>query len=89
LGGWPQAKGHPPEQFWRTLVANRGKDGKNPPVYYSRACEDSFKKGGFHYAPVSQQENASRLSRGSQYWREGVKVAPCAYLDHIKQTANR
>ncbi|KAH7063858.1 heterokaryon incompatibility protein-domain-containing protein [Paraphoma chrysanthemicola] len=52
LGGWEGAKGHPPEPFWRTLVANRGKDGKNPPVYYSRACEESFKKGGLESGAV-------------------------------------
>ena len=36
----------PPDHFWRTLVADRGRDGKNPPVYYSRACQESFRKGG-------------------------------------------
>lgn len=35
----------PPEHFWRTLVADRGGDGKNPPVYYARACQESFRKG--------------------------------------------
>jgi hypothetical protein len=35
----------PPEHFWRTLVADRGSDGKNPPVYYARACQESFRKG--------------------------------------------
>lgn len=49
---WQDAKGHPPDAFWRTLVANRGKDGKNPPVYYSRACQESFKKGGLESGAV-------------------------------------
>jgi hypothetical protein len=52
LGGWHGAHGQPPDGFWRTLVANRGKDGKNPPVYYSRACEESFKKGGLESGAV-------------------------------------
>jgi hypothetical protein len=52
LGGWPDAQGRPPDAFWRTLVADRGKDGKNPPGYYSRACEESFKKGGFESGAV-------------------------------------
>jgi len=43
---WEQMEGTPPEHFWRTLVADRGSDGKNPPVYYSRACQESFRKGG-------------------------------------------
>ncbi|KAJ4363395.1 hypothetical protein N0V83_009688 [Neocucurbitaria cava] len=52
LARWETAKGHPPDAFWRTLVANRGRDGKNPPVYYSRACEESFKKGGLESGSV-------------------------------------
>lgn len=52
LARWEITKGHPPDEFWRTLVANRGKDGKNPPVYYSRACEESFKKGGVESGAV-------------------------------------
>lgn len=35
-----------PEEFWRTLVADRGKDGRNPPVYYAKACKESVSKGG-------------------------------------------
>lgn len=46
FAGWEQMEGTPPEHFWRTLVADRGSDGKNPPVYYSRACQESFRKGG-------------------------------------------
>jgi hypothetical protein len=45
--GWHKApKTPPPDAFWRTLVADRGRDGRNPPVYYSRACQESFLKGG-------------------------------------------
>ena len=50
LSGWTDADSDspsdPPDVFWRTLVADRGKDGRNPPVYYARACKESFKKGG-------------------------------------------
>ena len=46
FAGWKSIDGTPPEHFWRTLVADRGSDGKNPPVYYSRACQESFRKGG-------------------------------------------
>ena len=35
----------PPDAFWRTLVANRGHDGKKPPRYYSHACREIFKAG--------------------------------------------
>ncbi|KAI4664453.1 uncharacterized protein J4E88_010705 [Alternaria novae-zelandiae] len=52
LAHWEDARGHPPEAFWRTLVANRGKDGKSPPVYYSRACQVAFRKGGIKSGAV-------------------------------------
>ncbi|KAF2735691.1 HET-domain-containing protein, partial [Polyplosphaeria fusca] len=53
MGGWPDATGPPPDDFWRTLVADRGRDGKNPPFYYSRACEESFRKGAFASGAVN------------------------------------
>lgn len=42
LGGWPSPD-HPlpkkvPEKLWRTLVADRGPDGRNPPGWYHKAC---------------------------------------------------
>ncbi|KAJ4300998.1 hypothetical protein N0V90_003087 [Kalmusia sp. IMI 367209] len=33
------------DEFWRTLVADRGQSGRNPPAYYARAFEMSLKKG--------------------------------------------
>ncbi|KAI8635266.1 hypothetical protein F5Y19DRAFT_5621 [Xylariaceae sp. FL1651] len=48
IGGWDDApETVPPESFWRTLVADRGKDGKNPPLYYATACQQAFMNGGF------------------------------------------
>ena len=35
-------KEDPPEDFWRTLVADRGPNGENPPPYYRRACKECF-----------------------------------------------
>jgi hypothetical protein len=53
IAGWPVVeKDEPPDAFWRTLVANRGKDGKSPPVYYARACKESFSKGGYRGGAV-------------------------------------
>lgn len=42
----------PPAEFWRTLVADRGKDHRNPPYYFATACKESFKKGGFRGGSV-------------------------------------
>lgn len=52
-GGWDDVNLDPPNPFWRTLVANRGHDGGNPPVYYSTACRISFARGGFSSGSVS------------------------------------
>ena len=43
----------PPDAFWRTLVANRGSDGGKPPGYYSRACQETFLKGGLRSGSVN------------------------------------
>lgn len=71
LAGWPGAQGNPPDEFWRTLVANRGKDGKNPPVYYSRACRESFTKGGYIGGAVNTTDliNYERNSVVAQFCR--------------------
>ncbi|KAK4230009.1 heterokaryon incompatibility protein-domain-containing protein [Podospora fimiseda] len=39
-------KSDPPAEFWRTVVADRGKDNRNLPYYYATACKESVKKGG-------------------------------------------
>jgi hypothetical protein len=42
MGGWDESDGQVlervPEKLWRTLVADRGPDGTNPPSWYHRAC---------------------------------------------------
>jgi hypothetical protein len=62
----------PPDAFWRTLVADRGRDpGRNPPVYYSRACQESFAKGGLASGSVSTSDliNNERCSVVAQFCR--------------------
>jgi len=45
VAGWHDPKNKdPPEEFWRTLVADRGPNGQNPPPYYRRACWESIMK---------------------------------------------
>jgi hypothetical protein len=43
VGGWYNTDEYPPEKFWRTLVADRGHSGRNPPTYFPRACKESMK----------------------------------------------
>ena len=38
-GGWTDMSALPPDEFWRTLVADRGPGGVNPPTFYPRACK--------------------------------------------------
>ncbi len=44
-GGWLNFDKDPPEEFWRTVVANRGPGGRNPQTFYPTACREAFKKG--------------------------------------------
>ncbi|RYN91971.1 hypothetical protein AA0120_g5639 [Alternaria tenuissima] len=47
LGGWESPYDNdPPGELWRTLVADRGNDNRNPPNYYARACRESVSRGG-------------------------------------------
>ena len=41
--GWTDVGDNPPEEFWRTLVADRGHGGRNPPTYFPRACKESMR----------------------------------------------
>ncbi|KAH8650825.1 heterokaryon incompatibility protein-domain-containing protein [Tricladium varicosporioides] len=45
-----------PEEFWRTLVADRGKDERNPPMYYAKACKESITKGGYQSGMVNTSD---------------------------------
>ncbi|OCL14441.1 HET-domain-containing protein [Glonium stellatum] len=76
-GGWHDAPNtDPPHEFWRTLVGDRGQDGKNPPVYYSRACKESFSKGGLSSGSVSTTDliNNERCSVVAQFCRRVQSV---------------
>ena len=50
LSGWDKDRDefstkHRFNEFWRTLVADRSTDGRNPPTYYARACKMSLRRG--------------------------------------------
>ena len=75
--GWRNAPdSDPPDDFWRTLVADRGRDGRNPPVYYSRACKESFFKGGLSSGRVDTTDLISneRCSVVAQFCRRVQSV---------------
>lgn len=43
-GGWTDRSALPPDSFWRTLVADRGTNGLNPPAFYPHACKSALNK---------------------------------------------
>jgi len=74
LAGWHDptaAETDVPEEFWRTLVADRGKDERNPPMYYAKACKESITKGGIQSGAVNTANliNNERNSIVAQFCR--------------------
>ena len=53
----PDSLGKTPEQFWRTLVGDRGPDGASPPSWYGRACEHAFKHDNASHVDTNQLIN--------------------------------
>ena len=48
VAGWDEGAQkieEPPEEFWRTLLANRGTEGQYPQPFYSIACREAFRRG--------------------------------------------
>ena len=43
---WNDTNKFPPSEFWKTLVAERGPHGRNPPAFYARACREAVNNGG-------------------------------------------
>ena len=44
-GDWENHDQDPPDELWRTIVANRGPDGRNALTFYPTAFKESLKKG--------------------------------------------
>jgi hypothetical protein len=42
MAGWIDPHSEPPEELWRTLVADQGLNGGRSPAIYARACKDCF-----------------------------------------------
>jgi hypothetical protein len=45
LAGWLDRSQPVPDTFWRTLVADRGPSGTDPPSWYGNACRYAFTRG--------------------------------------------
>ena len=45
IAGWQDRSKPVPEMFWRTLVADRGPGGTDPPIFYGNACRFAFSRG--------------------------------------------
>ncbi|KAF7514603.1 hypothetical protein G7054_g15168 [Neopestalotiopsis clavispora] len=75
LGGWEKKDeafpDDPPDELWRTLVADRGRDNRNPPYYYARACRESVHKGSVSSGRVATAEliNNERNSIVAEFCR--------------------
>ena len=69
-GGWEDFDKDPPDELWRTLVADRGRNGRNPPTYYARACKESINKG-LTSGSLNTQEliNDGRCSVVAEFFR--------------------
>lgn len=68
--GWLDIDQDPPEEFWRTLVADRGRHGRNPPTYYARACKESITKGlASGSLNTTELINEGRCSVVSEFFR--------------------
>ena len=44
-GDWEDHHQDPPDELWRTIVANRGPDGRNALTFYPTAFRESLRKG--------------------------------------------
>jgi hypothetical protein len=42
-GGWGDTDTNPPDEFWRTLVADRAQNSHNLPTYFPGACKESMR----------------------------------------------
>jgi hypothetical protein len=92
LAGWKDSlkeNTDVPEEFWRMLVADRGKDGRNPPVYYAKACKESVSKGGLLAGAVNTTSliHIERNSNVGQFCRRVQAVIWNRSL--IQTTSNR
>ncbi|KAK5651340.1 hypothetical protein OQA88_12573 [Cercophora sp. LCS_1] len=76
MAGWTDYTREPPDNFWRTIVADRGKDNRNPPYYYATACQESVRRGGIASGRVNTADliNNERNSIVAEFCRRVQSV---------------
>ncbi|KAL8784217.1 MAG: hypothetical protein Q9213_004109 [Squamulea squamosa] len=88
--GWWDWNHDPPEDLWRTLVANRGPDGRNPLTFYPTALRVSTDKG-WHGTILDTHEliNHGRCSIVAQFLRRVQEVVWNKKLMHTRKESGR
>jgi hypothetical protein len=76
VGGWKDVSKDPPDDFLRTLVADRGKGNRNPPYYYAKACRESIAKGSIESGRVNTEAliNSEKNSIITEFCRRVQEV---------------
>jgi hypothetical protein len=79
LAGWKTDSDLPPNAFWRTIVADRGPNGGNPPPYYQVACQQAF------YQRASDDDlNTERLMLMNSSIKPGSEKVVTEYLRRVQ-----
>ncbi|KAF2085351.1 HET-domain-containing protein, partial [Saccharata proteae CBS 121410] len=71
---WEPVESEPPEEFWRTLVADRGPNGRNPPTFYQRACKEAITRIVKHGIKTKELIDEGRCTIISQFLRRVQEV---------------
>jgi hypothetical protein len=74
MGQWESRKGRAPDSFWRTLIADRGPHGNNPPTWYRRAFEYAIKLSGSGDVNIQQLVHFGRSSMATYFLRRVQSV---------------
>lgn len=79
LAGWENGSGLPPNAFWRTIVADRGPNGGNPPPYYQVACQQAFDQRA-----IDDDLNIERLMLMNSSIKPGSEKVVTEYLRRVQ-----
>jgi hypothetical protein len=79
LAGWKNGSGPPPNAFWRTIVADRGPNGGNPPPYYQVACQQAFDQRA-----TDDDLNTERLMLMNSSIKPGSEKVVTEYLRRVQ-----